>query len=174
MAYTCIDAHSRADWRCVMDWISLITPGTVCCLQGPYRGGWDHSCLDINFQRNALSPCLQHKEHDCKFLSRWQMITLRTVCVILSVCVWKGFLMQECTRSINACFYCVLCVYTHHFAGRGVYVCCRFRRRMKWRADRSGSVLLYKEDSKAGEVDEGSWPGQKKKKSLNLTFLPIQ
>lgn len=65
------------------------------------------------------------------------------------------------------------CVYAYLCRERRVYVRCRLRGRMKWRADWSGSPLLYQEDSTAGEEDEGSWPGLIKR-SLNLTLLSIQ
>lgn len=37
MAYTCIHAHSRVDWRCVMDWLPLIIPGTALSSRSAQR-----------------------------------------------------------------------------------------------------------------------------------------
>lgn len=107
MAYMCIHICARS-WLEVCN--GLDPPHNFWgrnFLLGSYRGGWDPSCLDINFQRNALSLSPQHKEHDWRSLSTWQMIALRTVsCVrdFFHVCVWKGLLVQTCTRSLNIRF----------------------------------------------------------------------
>lgn len=146
------------DWRCVMNWIPLIIPGQRC-LQGLCRGGWDHSCLDINYERNSWSPSLRDKARDCRCLWKWQMPALRTLYVCenrFSCRRLRGRRMLP--WSTHARVYLILL--------QGV--CGSFRTR--WRAVGSGAspVQTQQLGQRRGQA------ARSHKESLNLNFLSKQ